>query len=64
MSPWCARDWASRWSRGWAEPLLPDGVVAVVARDPVPRREILALHRRSMAESPAVAAVLAALTRA
>jgi len=40
---------------------LPDDVVAVPAHDPVPTREIVALHRRSMAESPAVRAVLAGL---
>jgi DNA-binding transcriptional LysR family regulator len=39
-------------------------LVAVSAYDPVPTREILALHRRSMGESPAVGAVLSALTRA
>jgi DNA-binding transcriptional LysR family regulator len=41
---------------------LPDDVVAVAAHDPVPTREILALHRRSMTDSPAVRAVLSALT--
>lgn len=40
---------------------LGDDLVAVEAADPVPTREIIALHRRSMADSPAVAAVLAAL---
>ncbi len=40
---------------------LPDGVVAVEAHAPVPTREITAVHRRSMADSPAVAAVLTAL---
>lgn len=40
---------------------LGDGLVAVAAAEPVPRREIVALHRSSMAESPAIAAVLAAL---
>lgn len=40
---------------------LPDDVVAVAAHDPVPTREVTALHRRSMAASPAVAAVVAAL---
>lgn len=43
---------------------LGDELVALEARDPVPTREILALHRRSMGESPAVAAVLSALTGA
>ncbi|GAA5150290.1 LysR family transcriptional regulator [Nocardioides marinquilinus] len=41
-------------------PLGPD-LVAVPAVEPVPTRSILALHRRSMAGSPAVAAVVAAL---
>jgi DNA-binding transcriptional LysR family regulator len=40
---------------------LGDELVAVPALDPVPTREILALHRRSMADSPAVAAVVAHL---
>jgi len=40
---------------------LGDDLVAVEAADPVPTREIIALHRRSMADSPAVAAVLTAL---
>ncbi|MCD4534457.1 LysR family transcriptional regulator [Nocardioides sp. cx-169] len=40
---------------------LGDDVVALSAVDPVPTREVLALHRRSMAASPAVAAVLAGL---
>lgn len=39
-------------------------LVAVPAHDPVPTRDIIALHRRSMRESPSVGAVLAALTRA
>ncbi len=43
---------------------LPDGVVAVRAHDPAPIRTIVALHRRSMAESPAVGAVLDALRAA
>ncbi len=42
---------------------LPPDVVALGAHDPVPTREIMALHRRSMAESPAVRAVLAGLSR-
>jgi DNA-binding transcriptional LysR family regulator len=40
---------------------LGDELVAVPATDPAPTREVLALHRRSMASSPAVTAVLAAL---
>jgi DNA-binding transcriptional LysR family regulator len=42
---------------------LGDGLVAVHAHDPVPVREIVAVHRRSMADSPAVTAVLAGLGR-
>jgi DNA-binding transcriptional LysR family regulator len=42
---------------------LAADVVALPARDPVPTREIMALHRRSMSDSPAVAAVLEALAR-
>lgn len=45
------------------QPLGPD-LVAVPARAPVPTRDIVALHRRSMAESPAVAAVVARLCEA
>lgn len=41
------------------QPLV--GVVAVAARDPVPTRDVVAVHRRSMADSPTVSAVLAAL---
>lgn len=41
---------------------LGDDLVALAAYDPVPTREILAVHRRSMSESPAVSAVLAGLT--
>ena len=41
-------------------PLGPD-LVAVLAADPVPCREIVALHRASMSDSPAIAALLAAL---
>jgi DNA-binding transcriptional LysR family regulator len=44
-------------------PLGPD-LVAVEVADPVPRREIVALHRASMGDSPAIAALLAALTSA
>ncbi len=40
---------------------LGDELVAVPATDPVPARAILAVHRRSMASSPAVAVVLDAL---
>jgi DNA-binding transcriptional LysR family regulator len=40
---------------------LPDDVVAVAAHDPVPTRTITVLHRRSMADSPAVRTVVAAL---
>ena len=36
-------------------------LVAVPAKDPVPTRTVLALHRRSMADSPAVGALLAVL---
>jgi DNA-binding transcriptional LysR family regulator len=36
-------------------------LVAVPAVDPVPRREIVALYRASMSDSPAIAALLAAL---
>lgn len=42
------------------QPLGAD-LVAVPAHDPVPTRSVLALHRRSMSASPAVAAVLSAL---
>lgn len=42
------------------QPLGPD-LVAVPVTDPVPTRDVVALHRRSMTDSPAVAAVLAAL---
>jgi DNA-binding transcriptional LysR family regulator len=41
-------------------PLGPD-LVAVEVSDPVPRREIVALHRASMSDSPAIGALLAAL---
>lgn len=43
---------------------LDDGLVAVRAHDPEPTREIVAVHRRSMTDSPAVAAVLASLRTA
>ncbi|MEV7431130.1 LysR family transcriptional regulator [Nocardioides sp. NPDC092400] len=42
------------------QPLGTD-LVAVPAAEPVPTRDVVALHRRSMTDSPAVAAVLAAL---
>ena len=41
---------------------LRDDVVAVSAHRPVPTREITVLHRASMLESPAVQAVVAALS--
>jgi DNA-binding transcriptional LysR family regulator len=37
---------------------LGDELVAVPAHDPVPTRDVIAVHRRSMAGSPAVRAVL------
>lgn len=40
---------------------LAEELVAVPAKDPVPNRTVLALHRRSMADSPAIGALLAAL---
>jgi DNA-binding transcriptional LysR family regulator len=40
---------------------LPDDITAIRAYDPVPSREVMALHRRSMAESPAIRAVVEAL---
>ena len=40
---------------------LTDDLVAVRAHDPVPSRHIVAVHRRSMAESPALQAVVSAL---
>lgn len=40
---------------------LPNDVAAVTVRDPVPEREISVQHRRSMAASPAVRAVVEAL---
>lgn len=43
------------------QPLGPD-LVAVPAHDPKPTREVIAVHRRSMADSPAVRAVLAGLS--
>lgn len=44
------------------QPLGAD-LVAVPTRDPVPTRDVIAVHRRSMAGSPAVRAVLAGLAR-
>jgi DNA-binding transcriptional LysR family regulator len=40
---------------------LTDDLVALTARDPVPTRAIVAVHRRSMADSPALRTVVAAL---
>ena len=42
---------------------LPEDLVALQAHDPVPTRDIVAVHRRSMTDSPAVRAVLEALAR-
>jgi DNA-binding transcriptional LysR family regulator len=42
---------------------LGDELVAVPAHDPEPTRDVIAVHRRSMAASPAVLAVLAGLSR-
>lgn len=39
-----------------------DGLVAVPVRDPVPIREIVALHRSSMSDSPAIRVLLEALS--
>src|SRR6478609_849496 len=41
---------------------LGEELVGVPAHDPEPTREVIAVHRRSMADSPAVRAVLDALT--
>jgi DNA-binding transcriptional LysR family regulator len=41
---------------------LGDDLVAVPAHDPEPTRDVIAVHRRSMAESPAIRAVLASLS--
>ncbi|MGA8255380.1 MAG: LysR family transcriptional regulator [Nocardioides sp.] len=41
---------------------LPDELVAIPARDPVPTRDVVAVHRRTMSDSPAVQAVLTALS--
>ena len=40
---------------------LTGDLVAIAAHDPVPTRDIVAVHRRSMADSPAVRAVVRAL---
>jgi DNA-binding transcriptional LysR family regulator len=40
---------------------LGDDLAAVPVADPVPQREILALHRASMRDSPAIRALLDAL---
>jgi DNA-binding transcriptional LysR family regulator len=40
---------------------LGDRLAAVPAHDPEPTRDVIAVHRRSMTESPAVSAVLTAL---
>jgi DNA-binding transcriptional LysR family regulator len=42
---------------------LGDALAAVPAVDPVPCREIIAVHRASMSDSPAIAALLGALAR-
>jgi DNA-binding transcriptional LysR family regulator len=41
---------------------LSEELVAIPAHDPVPTRDLIAVHRRSMTDSPAVRAVLDALT--
>jgi DNA-binding transcriptional LysR family regulator len=43
---------------------LGDELVAVPAHDPEPTRDVIAVHRRSMAESPAINAVLESLRTA
>ncbi|WP_134766228.1 LysR family transcriptional regulator [Nocardioides sp. 1609] len=40
---------------------LGDALVAVPAHDPAPTRDVVAVHRRTMSDSPAVAALLGAL---
>ena len=42
---------------------IGDGLVAVGVKDPVPTREVSAVFRASMRESPAIKALVAALTR-
>ncbi len=41
---------------------LQDGLVAVATHDPVPTRDVIAVHRRTLTDSPAVRAALTALT--
>ncbi|QCW50565.1 LysR family transcriptional regulator [Nocardioides dongxiaopingii] len=41
---------------------LGDALVAVGAHDPAPTRDVVAVHRRTMSDSPAVAVLLDALT--
>ena len=43
---------------------LTDDLAAVPMKDPVPTRAVIALHRRSMADSPAIAALLEGLCEA
>jgi DNA-binding transcriptional LysR family regulator len=43
---------------------LGENLVAVAVADPVPNREIIAVHRASMSDSPAIAALLGALATA
>lgn len=43
---------------------LGDGLVAVAVHSPVPTRDVIAVHRRSMSAAPPVAAVLVALEKA
>jgi DNA-binding transcriptional LysR family regulator len=42
---------------------LGDDLIAIPVADPVPTREILALHRASMRDSPAIRTLLKALAR-
>lgn len=42
---------------------LGDDLVAVAVTDPVPTRDVIALHRRTMAASPAIRAILDELVR-
>jgi DNA-binding transcriptional LysR family regulator len=42
---------------------LGDDLAAIPVADPVPSREILALHRTSMRDSPAIRAILSALAQ-
>ncbi|WP_340538050.1 LysR family transcriptional regulator [Nocardioides sp. GXZ039] len=41
---------------------LGEQLVAIPARDPVPTRDVVVVHRRTMSDSPAVRALLAALS--